>query len=191
MFTAVAVSFAVFFLLGVISNEAAFFTQVVQTTSGPLRGEKSNLQHNRTVFKYLGIPYCKARRFEHCKEHKWHEVYNATTEGKLCPQPLSNSYGISKLEKTSEDCLNLNIFTSNSTAERLPVMIFLHDVFYSFSNTGKVFDGVVVALKSNVVVVTLNYRLGLLGYLHLKSKTNLGLRDKIAALTWIYNNIGR
>lgn len=189
--TAAATSPTVLFILWVFSVFSTEATQVLQTTSGPVRGQKIILSNNKTVFKYLGVPYCKAKRFEPCVEQKWSEVHDAATEGNACPQPASNSYGISKKEKTNEDCLNLNIFTPNSTENPLPVMVFVQDVFYSFSNTKKVIDGVAVASRSNVLVITLNYRLGLLGYLQVKRKANLGLRDKIAALTWINNNIAR
>lgn len=175
--------------LGVFSKEAAILTQVITTTSGPLRGQTVHSPHNITVFKYLGIRYGKADRFKPCKEVKWTVVYDAVQEGKPCPQPVS-TYGVTNLKQTSEDCHNLNIYVPSTKTKNLPVMVFVQDFFYTYSS--KDIDGVAVASRGEVIVITLNYRLGVLGYIKLtSSKGNLGLLDNIAALQWINRNIER
>lgn len=96
-----------------------------------------------------------------------------------------------------EDCLFLNVFTPGVDDGQRPVMVWIHGgAFVMGSGSELVYDGTALASRGDVVVVTINYRLGALGYLHLvdlddtydRSGT-LGLADQIAALEWVRDNI--
>ena len=98
----------------------------------------------------------------------------------------------------SEDCLYLNVWTPALDARRRPVMVFIHGgAFLMGSGSTMLYNGSRLVGRGDVVVVTLNYRLGALGSLDLRAllpdandaATNLGLRDQIAALTWVRENI--
>ncbi|XP_049822578.1 neuroligin-4, Y-linked [Aethina tumida] len=106
------------------------------------------------------------------------------------------------LKDQSEDCLYLNIYApaqagtreGQSAASRYPVIVFIHGESYEW-NSGNPYDGTVLASYGGVVVVTVNYRLGILGFLNAntdpysRSPANYGLMDQIAALHWIQENI--
>ena len=102
------------------------------------------------------------------------------------------------ITEESEDCLYLNVWTPSADGEPRPVMVWLHGgafVFGAGSQTNC--DGAALAVRENVVVVTVNYRLGILGFLHgrsvcgdqLDSTGNEGLLDQVAALEWVKENI--
>ncbi|XP_061388047.1 neuroligin-3-like, partial [Musca vetustissima] len=102
------------------------------------------------------------------------------------------------LENQSEDCLYLNIFSpinAGASEKKLPVIVFIHGESFEWSS-GNPYDGSVLASYGEVVVVTLNYRLGILGFLNANPNpqqharvANYGLMDQIAALHWIQQNI--
>jgi para-nitrobenzyl esterase len=153
------------------------------------------------VHVFRGIPYAAPpvgeRRWQAPQAvARWTGVRAATTFGATCPQP--DRRGSQPLATQNEDCLFLNVFTTGVTASRRPVMVWLHGGAYQ-SGTGNIYDGAAVA-KKGVVVVTLNYRLGALGYLAHPafasedphgSSGNYGLLDQVAALEWVRRNIDR
>lgn len=101
---------------------------------------------------------------------------------------------VPSLMNQSEDCLNLNIYAPAKAASeglRLPVMVYIHGESFEW-NSGNPYDGSVLASFADVVVVTLNYRLGVFGFLSTESdkvRGNYGLLDQVAALHWIQENI--
>jgi len=103
------------------------------------------------------------------------------------------------LRQQSQDCLYLNIWTPKSGSGRRPVLVWIHGgAFILGSGSTPIYDGAPIARTGNAVVVTINYRLGALGYLNLQeffpeqTATNLGVRDQIAALEWVRDRrIGR
>lgn len=89
----------------------------------------------------------------------------------------------------SEDCLNLNVWTPSEQGPPRPVLVFLHGGGFSSGSGGlDWYDGARLAERGDLVVVTINYRLGALGYLRL-DYSNLGLLDQIEALRWVRENI--
>jgi para-nitrobenzyl esterase len=99
----------------------------------------------------------------------------------------------------SEDCLTLNVFTPGVGAWRRPVLVWIHGGgFISGTSAAPIYDGVALARRGDVVVVTLNYRIGALGFLPLPalareeggSAGNLGLLDQLLALEWVRDEIG-
>ena len=94
----------------------------------------------------------------------------------------------------SEDCLYLNIYApemqSSNAPVRMPVIVFIHGESYEW-NSGNPYDGSVLASYGQVQVITINYRLGLLGFLKTEENNqicNYGLLDILAALQWIFCN---
>ena len=174
---------------------------VVHTTWGDVRGVETD---GVRIFK--GIPYgasTEATRFRAPRPPQpWTGVRDALAYGKMSPQlisPLGSIYQSWTFEKDmGEDCLVLNVWTPGPRDSRKrPVMVWLHGGdFAALSGSRNVFDGSRLARKGDVVVVTLNHRLNLFGYLHLdqlapdfKGSGNAGMLDIVAALNWVRDNI--
>ncbi|MFL6605810.1 MAG: carboxylesterase/lipase family protein [Steroidobacteraceae bacterium] len=192
------------FATGAQVADAEQHSPQVSTRFGPMRG---TVEDGVNVFK--GIPYGAptggANRFRPPKTPKpWTAVRDATLFGDRCPQlsgPTGNGAWSSWVEPThaSENCLVLNIWTPGvGDHKRRPVMVWLHGGGYSVSSgASSVFDGTHLAQRGDVVVVTLNHRLNLFGYLYLggiagpeyADSGNVGQLDIIAALRWIQDNI--
>lgn len=124
----------------------------------------------------------------------WTGVREATQIGPIAPQNAPE-FNLSALPAMSEDCLNLNIFTPAADSGRRPVLVYIHaGAFISGSGAGSTQDGSRLASDEDVVVVTINYRLGVFGWppfrAHGEAVSNdLGLLDQIAALEWLRDNI--
>ncbi|WP_217162041.1 carboxylesterase/lipase family protein [Streptomyces sp. AC512_CC834] len=176
------------------SAAQAFGDRPVRTESGPVSGVPA-APHGVTV--YRGIPYAATTAGENrwCPPRPapaWEGVRKADTFGDAPPQAGSGF-------AMSEDCLNLNIWTGASHAgERRPVYVWLYGGGFSGGRgSDPLFDGSTLASKG-VVVVTVNYRLGALGFLATPELSresghdasgNYGLLDQIAALKWVRRNI--
>ncbi|XP_043558152.1 neuroligin-1 isoform X7 [Chiloscyllium plagiosum] len=190
---------------------------VVNTNYGRLRGIKKELSNEilGPVIQYLGVPYAASptgdRRFQPPEPpSSWSEIRNATHFAPVCPQ---NIHGMlpdvmlpvwftanleviaSYVQEQNEDCLFLNIYVPTEDDIRdsgpKPVMVFIHGGSY-MEGTGNILDGSVLASYGNVIVITVNYRLGVLGFLSTgdqAAKGNYGLLDQIQALRWISENI--
>jgi para-nitrobenzyl esterase len=159
--------------------------------SGRLRGAGGE------VVSFKGIPYAAAPvgrlRWRAPEDPAaWRNVRDATQFGPQCPQPQPGG-------AVNEDCLTLNVWTSaRSPTERLPVMVWIHGGgFFRGSGSNSAYDGEALA-RRGVVLVTLNYRLGALGFLTHPALSresahgvsgNYGLLDQIAALRWVQKNI--
>ena len=174
---------------------------LVKTKSGPLIGAKQ-----AGVFSYLGVPYAKAERFMPPTEvAPWEAVRPAVTYGESCFIPTMQSVAGDELFNPhrympmSEDCQFLNIWTPgiNDAAKR-PVMVWIHGG--GFTNGSGIeqlaYDGTNLSKKGDVVVVTLNHRLNVLGFLDLsaysdayKYSGNASNADLVAALKWVNANL--
>lgn len=141
--------------------------------------------------RYLGIRFATAQRFESPRDLDDHDgVFDAQSPGAMCPQlpgVLETMAGYDP-SQASEDCLFLNVFTpTDATAEsELPVLVWIHGGAY-LNGAGSLawYDGSALAARG-AVVVTINYRLGVLGFL---GEKNLGTEDQISALRWVNRNI--
>lgn len=175
---------------------------VVETSRGKLRGKPRN-----GVLVYLGIPYAAStggpNRFLPPREpQSWSGIRDATSFGSSAPQgpvgPDPLTFWYNEIQPISETCLTLNVFTpSASTASRKPVMVWIHGGGWSvFSGSAPGFNGSNLARLGDVVVVTVNHRLNLFGYLRLDDNDerfadsgNAGVLDLVAALRWVRDNV--
>jgi para-nitrobenzyl esterase len=172
---------------------------IVETTDGKVRGSAAG-----GVSCFKGIPYATStagsNRFQPpAPPASWPGVRDATAFGSSAPQlpastdPLSAWYNA--LEPMSEDCLSLNVWTTQTTGRR-PVMVWLHGgAWVSCAGSAPGFDGTVLARDGDVVVVTINHRLNLFGYIKLDDQDdrfaqsdNAGVLDMVAALRWVRDN---
>lgn len=157
----------------------------------------------RGVVSFQGIPYAAPpvgdlRWRPPAPPARWSGVRPADRPGAICIQPPANGDpGVGPLPM-SEDCLTLNVWAPDG-AERLPVMVWIHGGGYNNgSGTAELYDGSNLA-RRGVVVVTLNYRLGRLGFFDHPALAaerrdeepagNYGVMDQIAALAWVRDNI--
>ena len=175
---------------------------IVQTEYGKVRGYIHN-----GIFTFKGIPYAKAERFMAPeKPSSWQAIRSSLTYGPVCPIdatttvfdefefPFHHDWGYA-----NEHCLNLNIWTKKtSNQQKKPVMVWLHGGGFTAGSSVELpsYDGENVARKGDVVVVSVNHRLNVLGFLDLsaygekyKSSSNAGLLDLVAALLWVKENI--
>jgi len=171
----------------------------VQVKSGVLQGDA--LPEGGAVFK--GVPYATAptddlRWRSPAPVAAWTNVRTAQSYGSPCLQP-DQGWNSSLIATANEDCLYLNVWTpALKRAARLPVMVWIHGgAFIGGSGTDPMFAGEEL-IKKGVVLVTLNYRLGLFGFLAHPELTrdsahhssgNFGLEDQLAALQWVRENI--
>ncbi|XP_034239007.1 neuroligin-4, X-linked-like, partial [Thrips palmi] len=205
--------------------QALLNSRIVHTKYGDVRGiiMTHENRHLEPVEVYRGIPYAmppvgSLRFMPPVSGAQWQGVRLAQHFPPVCPQRLPDIANetaalqrmprgrlealrrlLPLLANQSEDCLYLNIYTPAEAGLRenvrlAPVIVIIHGESYEW-NSGNVYDGSVLASYGGVVVVTVNYRLGVLGFLnvnpdpHARSPANYGLMDQIAALHWIQENV--
>lgn len=172
---------------------------VLETTSGKLKGYFYNGEY---IFK--GIPYAYADRFQMPVESKWEGVKEATSYGFVCPlaeqdTPNGELLVPHRYWPQDEHCQNLNIWTKALDKDaKNPVVVWLHGggYFAGSSIEQAAYDGFNMCMHGDVVVVSINHRLNILGYLDLSpfgekyyNSGNAGHVDMVAALKWIHDNI--
>jgi para-nitrobenzyl esterase len=174
-------------------------TQIVSTNAGEMRGF---VQDGLNV--YLGIPYAQpptgSRRFKAPEPlPKWDGTFNAYEFGAVCPQV----YDVVELDDprenvNNEDCLTLNIWAPANNNSKKAVMVFIHGGgFVTGSSKSLLYHGDAIAKNGDVILVSMNYRMGLLGYFDFSviggpeyaDSANNGLRDQLLALQWVKDNI--
>lgn len=146
---------------------------------------------------FLGIPYAQPPvgegRFRPPRQHRGWQLIQATDFGPACPQPVEYT-GLTKgVRDMDEDCLYLNIYTPDTggVSQLYPVMFYIHGGQFS-RGASNLFPGHIMAAFYKTVVVTINYRLGALGFLStgdVNSPGNYGILDQAMALRWVYDNI--
>lgn len=177
---------------------------IVSTRTGVVRGFRRVVLEDKVVESFTGIPYAKApvgkRRFRRPEPvEPWNGTLDATRPAPACTQTSTVDAKVIKFQATkkatsgtSEDCLFLNIWTpKRELSKKRSVMVWL---FGGALLTGSATDGAVLAAYGDVVVVTLNYRLGVFGFLYGGTEDapgNQALYDQALALTWVRDNVDR
>ncbi|HEY7295131.1 MAG TPA: carboxylesterase family protein, partial [Dehalococcoidia bacterium] len=162
----------------------------MQTDRGAVRGTARD-----GGLAFLGIPYAAppvgGLRFAAPQPHAaWQGVLDATRTGSACAQPAGP---LSPLATDVEDCLFLNVYTQPA-AQGLPVIVWIHGGSFT-SGSGNEYIGTQLSAAGHLVVITINYRLGLLGFLASPAldssgdSGNYGIEDQQAALRWVHANI--
>ena len=166
----------------------------INTRNGSITGKSKN-----GIYSFLGIPYGQPpvgrKRFRAPEAHgPWSGTLDGTTPGNRAMQPQV-PVGPAWVEQPSEDCLFLNIHTPASDDRARPVLFWIHGGGY-FIGAGIDQDGSGLAAQGDVVVVTVNYRLGVFGFLDLSKydkslagSASNAFRDQILALEWVRENI--
>lgn len=176
---------------------------VVATEQGKVRGYVHN-----GIFTFKGIPYAKADRFmAPTKPDSWTGVRSSMTYGPVCPlmDPTTAVQDESEFVfhhdwgYPNEDCLRLNVWSAGvNDSKKRPVMVWLHGGGHTAGSSQELpsYDGENISKKGDVVLVSVNHRLNILGFLDLsaygekyKGSTNASIRDLVAALEWVKTNI--
>jgi para-nitrobenzyl esterase len=176
---------------------------VVETTAGKIRGTIED-----KVAAFRGVPYAastagSARFMPPEKPQHWTGVKDCLELGHRAPQAASGLIpevaAVDANEPAGEDCLVLNVWTPSATpGHKRPVMVWLHGGGFTSGSGGfKIYDGVNLAGKHDVVVITVNHRLNAFGYLYLAdlggakyaNSSNVGMLDIVAALQWVRDNV--
>ncbi len=177
-----------------MADAATAETLVVHTRAGALRGARED-----GVAVFRGVPYAAppvgGLRFQPPQPvPAWSGERDATRDGPIAPQGRSRlAHIMGDFERPqSEDCLTLNIWTPAPDAKKRPVMVWIHGgAFASGAGSLAWYSGEKFAADGDIVAVSINYRLGALGFLCLPgvSDGNLGLLDQVAALRFVRDNI--
>ncbi|XP_066138974.1 neuroligin-1 isoform X1 [Euwallacea fornicatus] len=196
-----------------------YSTRVVKTKYGALRGVMIHI--HPPVEAFLGVPYAtppvgSLRYMPPVTPSTWKNTKLADRFGPVCPQrppeignrseallefPRGRLLYLEKLlpllTNQSEDCLYLNLYvprtaTGEEEQTKLPCVVYVHGESYEW-NSGNPYDGTVLASSGRVIVVTINFRLGVLGFLKTGTKGsaqgNFGLMDLVAGLHWLRENL--
>ena len=174
---------------------------VVETASGRVRGAS-----RRGALAFFGIPYARAasgrlRFLAPQLPERWPGVRDCLVPGHGAPQRsalprwLQGIAGNPRI--TGEDCLRLQVFTPAADARRRPVLVWIHGGGFVFgAGSAPIYHAAALAREHDLVVVAINYRLGALGFAQLDSigpsgpfASNVGLRDQLAALAWVRENV--
>ena len=185
------------------SLETSARATTVQTVSGPVAGYIDD-----GVYIYKGIPYARAERFQPAVDPEpWKEVRPSRAYGPTAPAPARAGWWSDDQAFTmhwddgfhDEDCLRVNVWTAGiSDGGKRPVMVWLHGGGFREGSGQELicYDGTNLARDHGVVVVSLNHRLNVLGFLDLSAygakyahSGNLGMMDIVKALEWVRDNI--
>ncbi|CAG4978991.1 unnamed protein product [Colias eurytheme] len=168
----------------------------VKVNEGVLEGSKVDNVYGKPYFSFKGIPYAEPPlgdlRFKAPKPKKpWSGVRQATAHGPECCQ--IDIFSLPPIYKGEEDCLYLNVYTPDmKPLKPLPVMVFIHGGAFMSGSGNDFLFGPDFLIRHDVIVVTINYRLEVLGFLCLDTEDipgNAGLKDQVAALRWVQKNI--
>ncbi|KAK8789150.1 hypothetical protein V5799_021074 [Amblyomma americanum] len=169
---------------------------VQRTTDLGLVGGRKIEILGATIEEYRGIPFAeppiRELRFKPPVPAKpWEGTLNATSRRSGCPQPADDASLTGDIEY-GEDCLHLNVWAREGSSNA-PVLVWIHGGGFTYGSASPDnYTGAVIAAKTGIVVASINYRLGVLGFLHAdspESPGNMGFLDQNLALNWIKNNI--
>nr|QEA03475.1 carboxylesterase [Plodia interpunctella] len=167
----------------------------VNVNEGILEGELVNNEYGGKFYSFKGIPYADPPvgdlRFKAPQPPKpWNGIRSANEFGPVCYQI---DFAINSNPIGSEDCLYLNVYTPElNPVKPMPVMLYIHGGAFLSGSGNDDMTGPEFLVKHNVIIVTINYRLGALGFLCLDTEDipgNAGMKDQVAAMRWVNKNI--
>ena len=170
---------------------------VVETTHGKIEGVQAEGHQSFRGIPYAAAPVGENRFRAPTTPEPWAGLLETKEFGASAPQPPSALPGM-EAGPQNEDCLFLNVYTPAADGARRPVMVWIHGGGFTGGSGGQpLYEGARLTRRGDIVLVTINYRLGALGYLDLAdygeqlegASSNLGQRDQIAALEWVRDNI--
>jgi para-nitrobenzyl esterase len=189
-------------------------TKVVNTTNGRVQGLVNNGVHTFKGIRYGAPPIGVSRWMPPQKPDAWKTILDCSDYGAPSMQIASGTiaapasdFGMqmgrvfttpSELKIQNEDCLFLNVWTPGTDNKTRPVMVWIHGGGFAFGSSGQpIYEGEDLAREQDVVVVSMNHRLNLFGYMHLgdlmgdayKSSGTAGMQDLVLSLEWIRDNI--
>lgn len=182
------------------SGRTAGADPVVDTDYGPVRGTDDGLVKAWKGIRYAAAPVGELRWRAPEPPQRWREVADARRVGPVCPQPTDPRIPLDLGGVQDEDSLRLNVWAPSGTeaGDGKPVMVWVHGGAYVLGSANQpLYHGRALASGGDVIVVTVNYRVGAFGFLDLSEfttarsrfDTNPGLRDVLAALHWVQDNI--
>ncbi|XP_055325786.1 esterase B1-like [Sitodiplosis mosellana] len=178
---------------------------VRQTTNGPVEGTEQTSFFGKKYYSFRGIPYAEVpitgndpytgetvdRRFKSPQPlvRQWTEPLKVQNFGDGC---IASSGWIPATGNTSENCLFVNIYVPAGGVEKKTVLIFIHGGGFTEGTSNDFLYGPDFLIDADNILVTLNYRVGVFGFMNLgfgEYTGNMGLKDQQLALKWIYENI--
>lgn len=204
----------IYFILQLILNlkikSLLAYVYVTLNDGSPLFGDYVSAPTGKNVSQFLGVPFAeppigKLRFRKPVPKQPWRNMYNATALHNACIQSSDtyfgeNFYGTAMWNPNtpiSEDCLYLNIYVPGEIDQerRLPVLFWIYGGgFWSGSAALDVYDGKIFATEEEVIMVTVNYRVSIFGFLYLgqeEAPGNMGLWDQLLGLRWVHSNIAK
>nr|XP_053655595.1 LOW QUALITY PROTEIN: juvenile hormone esterase-like [Cherax quadricarinatus] len=169
---------------------------VVRLKQGAIQGFKEEAVNGRSFYAFKGIPYAQPpvddlRFRDPVAAGAWEGTRDGKVQPPVCPQLDTDSFLEGQVKvKGEEDCLFLNVFTPQYVDNSLPVMVWIHSGAFTVGGADEYSPSVL--LTRDVVLVTIQYRLGTLGFLSTEDSVlpgNLGLKDQTLALRWVQDNI--
>ncbi|KAI8419713.1 hypothetical protein MSG28_008400 [Choristoneura fumiferana] len=170
-------------------------TAPLRVSGGRVRG---SVAHDGSHAAYLGIPYASLtedNRFQAPgPEPTWKNILDAVDDKTICPQPANLMFDAHIGRQDETGCLTINVYTPVfPSPNKRPVMVFIHGGGFKEGSGTPFVYGANYLVEKDVILVTFNYRLDVLGFLSLGIKEapgNAGMKDQVAALKWVRRNIG-
>jgi len=174
---------------------AAFASEevVLKTSKGNIRGVRVDTDTGLYYYSFRGVRYAQPpigdlRLQDPVDVEDYEDEFDATDDGNVCPQ-----FAIGSNEATGdEDCLNLNVYSPKLDKKKRAVIVYFHGGSFVFGAGASYTYGPEFLLENDVVVVSVNYRIGALGFLATSDKAatgNFGIKDQILALKWVRKNV--
>ncbi|XP_067007366.2 esterase FE4 [Anabrus simplex] len=168
---------------------------IITLPQGALKGKKVTPDNLSPYYTFLGIPYGKPPvgnlRFKApVPADPWNGTLEALQEGNMCKQPAN----VRSTSGSDEDCLFLNVYTPElpGAGSLKPVMVWIHGGGFLEGSGNRQFQGPQFLINKGIVYVSINYRLGIFGFLSTEDEVvpgNAGMKDQVLALRWVQQNI--